>query len=59
MSAKAIREATGKDILNRFLVNGAGAAHCRFASVNETTKWDQLLVENPWLQTTVRAVKQQ
>lgn len=53
MSAKAIREATGKDILNRFLVTGAGAAHCRFASVNETTKWDQLLVENPWLQSTV------
>lgn len=56
MSAKAIREATGKDILNRFLVNGAGAAHCRFASVDETTKWDQLVISNPWLESTVFSI---
>lgn len=50
MSAKAIREATGKDLLNRFL--GANvAAKCRFASVNAETDWDGLVVNHPWLLT--------
>lgn len=53
MSAKAIREASGKDLLNRLLDGNSGAAKCRFASVNENTQWSQLLVENPWLETTV------
>lgn len=53
MSAKAIREASGKDLLNRLLDGSSGAAKCRFASVNENTQWSQLLVENPWLETTV------
>lgn len=55
MSAKAISEATGKDILNRFLnVNGAsGAAQCRFATVKTGTDWSQLTVQNPWLLNTV------
>lgn len=53
MSAKAIREATGKDLLNRLLNGSAGAARCNFASVNETTNWTDLVANNPWLQTTV------
>uniref|UniRef100_A0A336M202 ATP-citrate synthase n=1 Tax=Culicoides sonorensis TaxID=179676 RepID=A0A336M202_CULSO len=57
MSAKAIREASGKDLLNRLLDETSGAAKCRFASVNETTQWSQLLVDNPWLETTKLVVK--
>lgn len=56
MSAKAIREATGKDMLNRLLSSSAGAARCNFAAVDETTNWDQLVASNPWLKTTVSAV---
>ncbi|KRK00244.1 ATP-citrate synthase isoform X1 [Drosophila yakuba] len=53
MSAKAITEASGKDILNRHLNNhGAGAATCRFATVNSTTDWSKLAVDHPWLLTT-------
>lgn len=53
MSAKAIREATGKDILNRHLGNVAGAAPCKFASVTSETNWNELVQQNPWLETTV------
>lgn len=53
MSAKAIRESTGKDIINRHLVGEHGAAKCRFAYVDESTKWDQLIADNPWLETAV------
>lgn len=55
MSAKAIREATGKELINKYLEGGneIGVAKSRFASVNETTDWNQLAVENPWLETTV------
>lgn len=50
MSAKAICEATGKDILNRFLnENGAGFATCRFATVNQDSDWSKLTTVNPWL----------
>jgi len=56
MSAKAITEASGKDILNRHLnTHGAGAATCRFATVNSTTDWSKLAVDHPWLLTTVSA----
>lgn len=58
MSAKAISEATGKDILNRHLnENGAGASLCQFVSVNKGTDWNQLAVNNPWLLTTPLVVK--
>lgn len=53
MSAKAIREATGKDILNLHLGDVAGAAPCKFASVTEETNWNELVKNNPWLETTV------
>ncbi|KAI8036259.1 hypothetical protein M5D96_010852, partial [Drosophila gunungcola] len=58
MSAKAITEASGKDILNRHLnAHGAGAATCRFATVNSTTDWSKLAVDQPWLLTTPLVVK--
>lgn len=55
MSAKAIREATGKELINKYLENGSdiGVAKSRFASVNESTDWSQLLADNAWLETTV------
>ncbi|XP_033253301.1 ATP-citrate synthase-like isoform X3 [Drosophila miranda] len=58
MSAKAITEATGKDILNRHLnAHGAGAATCPFATVNADTDWSKLSVDQPWLLTTPLVVK--
>lgn len=53
MSAKAIREATGKDIINRHIGANAGAAQSQFASVNEATNWNELVASNPWLETSV------
>lgn len=53
MSAKAIREATGKDILNRLLDSTSGAAPCKFASVTSNTNWNELVASHPWLETTV------
>lgn len=52
MSAKAISEASGKTILNKFL--GDVAATCLVASVDENTSFNQLINENSWLKTTVR-----
>ncbi|XP_065369896.1 ATP-citrate synthase isoform X2 [Calliphora vicina] len=58
MSAKAITEATGKDILNRHLNdNGAGVQTCRFATVNMKTDWSKLAAEQPWLLNTPLVVK--
>ncbi len=51
MSAKAIREATGKDLLNRHLKSTAN--NCRFAVVNEETNFNDVIVKNPWLKTEV------
>lgn len=53
MSAKAIREATGKDIINRNLGSGTAAAKCKFASVTENTDFSELAAQNPWLLTEV------
>lgn len=55
MSAKAISEASGKTILNKFL--GQVAASCQLASVNENTSFSQLVNENGWLKTTVSLQK--
>ncbi|XP_068220255.1 ATP-citrate synthase-like isoform X1 [Palaemon carinicauda] len=56
MSAKAIREVTGKALLNKHLPSSV-CAPCRFASVNEDTKWSDLVKEHPWLQTEKLVVK--
>lgn len=55
MSAKAIREATGKELINKFLEGGneIGVSKSRFASVNEQTDYSQLVAAHPWLETTV------
>lgn len=48
MSAKAIREATGKDLLNKHL-HGTKASKCQFAVVDEKTDFDKLVLDKPWL----------
>lgn len=53
MSAKAIREATGKDIINRNLGSGTVAAKCKFASVTDATNFSDLASKHPWLNTEV------
>ncbi|XP_066996750.2 ATP-citrate synthase [Anabrus simplex] len=57
MSAKAIQEATGKHLINSQLGSGTAAVHCRFASITETTSWDDLIAANPWLKTEKLVVK--
>lgn len=57
MSAKAIREATGKDLINRLLSGDTAAARCRFASVTPETKMSELVAKNPWLETDKLVVK--
>lgn len=47
MSAKAISEASGKLLLNKHLSGTCAISRC--ASVDETTNFDQLLRDNPWL----------
>jgi hypothetical protein len=54
MSAKAISEATGKDIINRNLDPNTAAAKCRFAAVKEETSWAELVRNEPWLESSVR-----
>lgn len=56
MSARAIREATGKNLINRHLAETA-AVKCRFASVAPDTKFSDLIAENPWLKTDKLVVK--
>lgn len=52
MSAKAIYEAKGKELLNKYLTDEA--AKNRFAVVTETVNWDTLTADHPWLLTEVR-----
>lgn len=56
MSAKAIREATGKTLLNKHLSSGTFSP-CRFASVTEDTKWEELAQQHPWLENEKLVVK--
>ncbi|CAG0914020.1 unnamed protein product [Notodromas monacha] len=57
MSAKAIREATGKELLNKFL--GGTASVCNFCQVNEDNfgQWDALIAANPWMTQSKLVVK--
>lgn len=57
MSAKAVREATGKDLINRHLATDTAAAKCRFASVDPNTRFADLVDTNPWLKTEKLVVK--
>ncbi|XP_052812732.1 ATP-citrate synthase-like [Mya arenaria] len=56
MSAKAIYEAKGKELLNKYLESGSGVKN-RYAVVTEDVNWDQLVQDNPWLQTQKLVVK--
>lgn len=47
MSAKAISEAKGKELLNKFL-DGTAMIN-KVATVTVDVNWSQLIVENPWL----------
>jgi hypothetical protein len=51
MSTKAIYEATGKKLLNKYL--GSTATECRCVSVDASTNWDELIANNRWLETEV------
>ena len=53
MSAKAIREATGKEFINSFLVSNGIVATSRFVTVSADTNWDSLISANPWLKSEV------
>ena len=47
MSAKAISEAKGKELLNKFL-DGTAMIN-KVATVTVDVNWSQLIVDNPWL----------
>jgi len=57
MSARAISEASGKRLLQDQLGSASGAGLSRFASVTETTNWEQLAVDHPWLKSEKLVVK--
>jgi len=57
MAAKGIREATGKDLINRKLSFGTRAAKCRFVPITENTNWMDIVNEYPWLKTEKLVVK--
>ena len=57
MSAKAIREATGKKILNNALKGLPVYAPSRFASIDASTDWNTLIRQEPWLETSKLVVK--
>lgn len=57
MAAKAIREATGKDLINRKLSVGTKVAKCRFVPITENTNWIDITNEHPWLKTERLVVK--
>ncbi|XP_045613274.2 ATP-citrate synthase isoform X1 [Procambarus clarkii] len=56
MSAKAIREATGKTLLNNNLPSNVSGT-CRFASISQDTQWEDLVTDHPWLKTEKLVVK--
>lgn len=57
MSAKAIREATGKNLINRNLSQDLKAAKCRFVTIDQNTNWTNIIIDNPWLKTEKLVVK--
>lgn len=50
MSAKAISEACGKRLLNQFLTT---AAKSKFASISQSSDFNQVLAEYSWLSSEV------
>jgi len=56
MSAKAIDEATGKNLLNKYLKDGV-ACRAQFAEVTAGTDWTALANNHPWLNSQKLVVK--
>ncbi|XP_006616706.1 ATP-citrate synthase [Apis dorsata] len=57
MSAKAIYEATGKNLINRKLSSGTNVIKCRFVTITEEVNWTNIINDHPWLQTERLVVK--
>ncbi|KAG6794650.1 ATP-citrate synthase [Apis mellifera caucasica] len=57
MSAKAIYEATGKNLINRKLSSGTNVIKCRFVTITEGVNWTDIINDYPWLQTERLVVK--
>ncbi|CAF4637082.1 unnamed protein product [Rotaria sp. Silwood1] len=55
MSTKAIYEATGKKLLNKYL--GSTAAECRCVNIDADTNWNELIEKNCWLENEHLVVK--
>jgi hypothetical protein len=55
MAAKAIHEAKGKQLLNKFL--GDTSSIMNVATYNKESSWEALANANPWLLTSVRISK--
>ncbi|CAF0738649.1 unnamed protein product [Rotaria sordida] len=55
MSTKAIYEATGKKLLNKYL--DSTAAECRCVDVDADTNWNELIDKNRWLENERLVVK--
>jgi hypothetical protein len=51
MSTKAIYEAAGKQLLNKYLASTA--AQCRCVNIEANTDWEQVVAKHPWLLTEV------
>lgn len=49
MSAKAISEATGKGLLNKFLGSSASVVKSQFAVVDQNSDWQKIVEDHPWL----------
>ncbi|XP_014472586.1 PREDICTED: ATP-citrate synthase [Dinoponera quadriceps] len=57
MAAKAIREVTGKDLINRKFPPGTKVAKCRFVPITENINWTDVASEHSWLKTERLVVK--
>ena len=57
MSAKAIREAKGKQLLSKYLSSVISPIKVASYSTEPATSWDALVTANPWLLTYKLVVK--
>ena len=57
MSAKAIREVKGKQLLSKYLSSVIAPVKAATYSTEVPTSWDSLVAANPWLQTQKLVVK--
>ncbi len=57
MSAKAIREAKGKQLLSKYLSSVIAPIKVATYSTEAATSWDALVAANPWMLTNKLVVK--